>query len=157
VVAAAAAVAAVVAGAAVLLLGGGDGDQQAEAPRTNSIAPPANAERPRTTTAPLSRADTTVAVLNGTTIPGLAARTAEKLKQSGYDMGTVADAAEQNRSATVVQYVPGAQRQAAVIAGILGVGQDAIDRLDTDTQTVAGDDADVVVTVGADQSADTQS
>ena len=90
-------------------------------------------------------------MLNGTTIAGLAARTADELKDAGYSLGTVADAQEQNRSATLVQHAQDAKREAQAVAKLIGVGNDAVSPLDVNTRTVAGDDARVVVTVGADQ------
>ena len=54
------------------------------------------------------RADTTVAVLNGTTVNGLAASTADKLQSSGYKRGTTGDFTDQQRATSVVLY--GAQR-----------------------------------------------
>jgi hypothetical protein len=137
------------------VLGGGGGNQTASSgAQTNAVVPAAGSETtPKTATnaAERPRADTTVAVLNGTTISGLAARTAEKLKSSGYSLGTVADAPEQNRSATLVQYGEGARREALAVAKIIDVGADAVSPLDVNTRTVAGDNARVVVTVGADQ------
>ena len=116
------------------------------------MVPPAN-EDPGSESETGARApsETTVAVLNGTTIGGLAKRTGEELKKAGYTVGTVADAQEQNRSATVVQYAPDAKREAQAVAKLIGVGSDAVSQLDVNTRTVAGENARVVVTVGADQ------
>jgi hypothetical protein len=133
---------------------GGGGNDNASSPVTNSVKPPVSEEGTSTSPAAADsrpRSETTVAVLNGTTISGLAARTAEKLKEAGYSLGTVADAQEQNRSATLVQYVQGAQREARAVARLIGVGADAVSPVDVNTRTVAGDNARVVVTVGADQ------
>jgi hypothetical protein len=90
-------------------------------------------------------------VLNGTTTTGLAARVADEVEEAGFDRGTVADATEQNRSATMVQYVEGAREQARDVAEVIGVGADAISQLDQGTRLLAGEGARVVVTVGADQ------
>ncbi len=55
------------------------------------------------------------------------------------------------RPLTVVQYAEGAREQARDVAEVIGIGADAISPLDQGTRTVAGDAAQVVVTVGADQ------
>jgi hypothetical protein len=151
----AAAVGVVLVGVALaLILGGGDdGGSQAARTTPNQVVPPAG-EEPTSTNASgetRPRGETTVAVLNGTTIAGLAARTAEELKDAGYSLGTVADAEAQNRSATLVQYTQDARREAQAVAKLIGVGSDAVSPLDVNTRTVAGENARVVVTVGADQ------
>jgi LytR cell envelope-related transcriptional attenuator len=103
-------------------------------------------------TTPVSRGDVTVAVLNGTTVPGLARGAATKLQSGGFKIGTVTNAPDQARSATAVAYQPGHQDEARVVARLIGVGSDAIKPIDQSTQVVAGQEAFVVVTVGADQS-----
>jgi hypothetical protein len=103
-------------------------------------------------TTPVSRGDVTVAVLNGTTVPGLARGAATKLQSGGFKIGTVTNAPDQARSATVVAYQAGHQDEARVVARLIGVGSDAIKPIDQSTQVVAGQEAFVVVTVGADQS-----
>ncbi len=103
-------------------------------------------------TAPVSRGDVTVAVLNGTTVPGLARGAATKLQNAGFKIGTVTNAPDQARSATVVAYQPGHQNEARVVARLIQVGTDAVKPIDPSTAVVAGQDAFVVVTVGADQS-----
>ena len=96
----------------------------------------------------------TVAVLNGTTVTGLAKRTADKIKGAGFEVPSdlVADAAEQNRSATIVMFAEGARDEALDVAKVIGVGRDAVDVLDTSARTLTQGRARVVVTVGADQS-----
>jgi hypothetical protein len=103
-------------------------------------------------TTPVSRGDVTVAVLNGTTVPGLARGAATKLQSAGFKIGTVTNAPDQARSATLVTYQPGHQAEARVVARLIGVGADAVKPIDQSTQVVAGQEAFVVVTVGADQS-----
>src|SRR5215211_693893 len=103
-------------------------------------------------TEPVSRGDVRVAVLNGTTVPGLARGAATKLQTAGFQIGTVTNAPDQARSATVVAYQPGHQNEARVVARLIDVGADAVKPIDQSTAVVAGQDAFVVVTVGADQS-----
>jgi hypothetical protein len=107
-----------------------------------------NASKP----APISRGDVTVAVLNGTTVPGLAREVGTKLQNAGFKLGTVTNAPDQARSATVVAYEPGHENEARVVARLTHVGSDAVKPIDQSTAVVAGQDAFVVVTVGADQS-----
>jgi len=102
--------------------------------------------------APISRGDVTVAVLNGTTVPGLARGAATKLQNAGFKIGTVTNAPDQARSATIVAYQPGHEAEARVVAKLIHVGTDAVKPIDQSTAVVAGQDAFVVVTVGADQS-----
>jgi hypothetical protein len=135
-----------------LVLGGGD-DEPTTADPTPTVAPaPGAGDAGRTTdTSPAARGDVTVAVLNGTTTPGLARRVADEVRGGGYKLGTVANATEQNRSATTIQFVDGAREDARTVASLIGIGGDAISQLDQSTRLVAGEAARVVVTVGADQ------
>jgi hypothetical protein len=92
-----------------------------------------------------------VAVLNGTTVPGLARRVADRLVSSGYRIGTVTNASNQQHPATLVSYAPGAQAEAQAVAQQIGVSPSAVAPLDASTQVIARGAA-VVVTVGADSS-----
>ena len=99
--------------------------------------------------APTSRADTTVAVFNGTTISGLAASTADKLRSSGYKRGTTGDYTDQQRSASTVFYTKAARRQAREIGRELNISELRV--MDAETQALAGQNADVAVVVGSDK------
>jgi hypothetical protein len=144
----------VIAVLAVTQLGGND-----TTPPVNRIAAPGSAPTQSSSgssgktnqAAILARRDTTVAVLNGTTVPGLAASIATKIENSGYAKGSVKDAPDQTRSASVVQYAPNRRREALGVARVMGIGADAVQPIDPSTRVVAGEDAIVVVTVGADQ------
>jgi hypothetical protein len=131
----------------------GSGDDATRPGASPTVEPPvAQGDPGRTSaTSPGARGDITVAVLNGTTTPGLARRVAEDVEGGGYRLGTVDNATEQNRSATMVQYVEGAREEARTVAGLIGIGADAISQIDQSTRLVAGESARVVVTVGADQ------
>ena len=128
---------------------GGD-DSATEQP--NTVGPPQSASR---TTgggpAPVSRGDVTVAVLNGTTVPGLAAQVGDQLQSAGFARGQVTNAADQQRSETTVQYAPEHRAAANEVAQILKVPRSRVRALDANTQAIAGPDAEVVVTVGADR------
>ncbi len=91
----------------------------------------------------------TVAVLNGTTVPGLAATVGDKIAGEGFRLGTVTNNFDQERAESVVLYAPGAEREAADIGRRLDISQR--EAIDADSQSLAGD-ATVVVVAGADQS-----
>jgi hypothetical protein len=99
--------------------------------------------------APTSRADTTVAVFNGTTISGLAAGTADKLRSSGYKRGTTGDYTDQQRASSTVFYTKAARRQAREIGRELNISELRV--MDAETQALAGQNADVAVVVGSDK------
>jgi hypothetical protein len=160
IVAAVVAVAAVAVVAAVTLLGGSS--DNAPPPKPNTVAPPASASTPpssggnnssASTPAKVNRGGTVVAVLNGTTFTGLARSASDKLTAAGFKPGVVTnDTTNQTRSATAIFYADKSQRPAALeVAKIIGIGTDAVQPLDQSTRTLAGEDADVVVSVGADQ------
>ena len=91
----------------------------------------------------------TVAVLNGTTVPGLAKQVGDEVESNGFRLGTVANTAdqEQQRAESVVLYAPGHVREAQAVNKRLGIGQR--ERIDAGSQELAGD-ATVVVIAGAD-------
>jgi hypothetical protein len=92
----------------------------------------------------------TVAVLNGTSIPGLAAQVGDRVDAEGFTLGTVSNASQATgqRANSVVMYAPGHSRDARRVAKRLGIGD--IARSDANTQQIAGD-ASVVVIVGTDK------
>jgi LytR cell envelope-related transcriptional attenuator len=130
---------------AVTQLGGG-GSEPASAPSTASQP----SKAPPLTQAPVTRGGVTVSVLNGTTTPGLAAVVADQLERGGFKRGQVTNAADQQRTATTVQFAPSARRAAQEVAGILKIPR--VSALDANTQAIAGPDAQVVVIVGSDRS-----
>lgn len=90
----------------------------------------------------------TVAVLNGTTVPGLAADIGDRVEAAGFTKGTVDNAVGPQRANSVVKYSPGHQSDARLVAKKLKVG--TIEAMDPTSQGIAGD-ATVVVVVGSDQ------
>ncbi|MCW2985067.1 MAG: LytR family transcriptional regulator, partial [Conexibacter sp.] len=142
-------------------VGGGGSDQQAG----NTIADSGAA----TTTTPGAGAKTTtngapapepgsytVAVLNGTAVPGLARGVANRLQNTKFKIGNVTNAADQTRSATLVEYAPGHLAEAQAVAKAIDVGKDAIQRVDSGSRAIAGEQASVVVIVGSDQNTSPQ-
>ncbi len=96
-------------------------------------------------------ATVTVAVLNGTTVPGLAQSLSDEVTRLGFDVGTVAnsgDAEGQQRAESVILYANGSEREASVVGRRLGIPQR--EPIDAATQGLAGD-ATVVVIAGADR------
>jgi hypothetical protein len=88
-----------------------------------------------------------VAVLNATSVPGLAAKVGDDVRVNGFKLAAVTNSREQFDQ-TVVMYGQGQQRAARKVAHDLGVKPlQPIDRL---TERTAGD-ADVVVIAGADR------
>jgi hypothetical protein len=91
----------------------------------------------------------TVAVLNGTTVPGLAQQVADQASKHGFQVGTVANTADQQqqRAESVVLYAPGHEREARAVNNRLGINQRQ--PIDPGSQELAGDAA-VVVIAGSD-------
>ena len=132
------------------VFGGGDGSTPASKP--NTVSSPRQTQSSGANGGPaVNRADVTVAVLNGTTVPGLAAQVADQLGGGGFARGQVTNAADQQRGATTVQYAPGQKTAAEEVAGIIKTSKAKVTTLDANTQAIAGPDAEVVVTVGADR------
>jgi hypothetical protein len=98
--------------------------------------------------APIDPSDVTVAVLNGTTVPGLAATVGDQIAGEGFQLGTVTNNFDQERAESVVLYAPGAEREAADVGRRLDIAQR--ETIDAESQALAGD-ATVVVVAGADQ------
>jgi hypothetical protein len=95
--------------------------------------------------------DVTVAVLNGTTVTGLAQQVSERVAAKGFQVGTVANTADQQqqRAESVVLYSPGHREEAKAVSRRLGIPQRQ--PIDPGSQGLAGD-ATVVVIAGADLS-----
>jgi hypothetical protein len=128
----------------VLLTSGGGSSSHPKATSTAASAP-ATAAPGQT----VVRSQTTVAVLNGTTIPGLAAQVADQLVRGGFKRGSVTNAADQQVGRTTVAYAPGFREAAVEVSRLLGTPSPS--PLDSATQAIAGQDASVVVTVGSDR------
>jgi hypothetical protein len=108
---------------------------------------------PATSGAVPRRGSYTVAVLNATTVPGLARGVANRLQNTKFKIGNVTNAATQGRSATLVEFAPGHRAEADAVAKTIDVSPHAIRPLSTGSKTIAGDQAAVVVLVGSDQNA----
>jgi hypothetical protein len=115
-------------GSEEILKGGGDSGQ---GPKPGAIVP----------------AEVDVAVLNGTSVPGLAAKVGDDVRVNGFRLGAVTNSRDQFDQ-TVVMYARGQQRAARKVAHDLGVKP--LQPIDRQTEQAAGD-ADVVVIAGADR------
>ncbi len=138
----------------VLTLGGDDPppppNQVAE---TTAQTTPAASEPGRTQSsrqARIDRADTPVAVLNGTGVNGLARQVADRLQSTGYQ---AAVDNTQPRPATVIGFKDGAEPAAREIGRLLEVPSGQIQAMPQDLAGVAGNNA-VVVVIGADKASD---
>jgi hypothetical protein len=90
----------------------------------------------------------TVAVLNGTTVQGLAAQVAAEATAGGFTPGTTGNAARVDQTESEVLYRPGQARAARAVANRLGI--DNTGPVDSVNQEIAGS-FDVVVLVGTDR------
>jgi hypothetical protein len=97
----------------------------------------------------IDRADVTVAVLNGTSVNGLAGMVSSDVVASGYRPGRISSTTP-GFTETVVLYDEGQKRAAQKVARDLGVDKKTIEPLDRDSRRLAGD-ADVVVIAGEDR------
>jgi hypothetical protein len=145
-------VVAVVAGLLIATSGGGG----TPAPAHSTPASNAPVSTPQPPAAPaFNPASVTVAVLNGTSTNHLARTVATKLTADGYKQGTVATAADQTLTKTVIAFMPGHRGDALHVAGSLKLQPSAVAPIDSSTQAIACPQtspctATVVVTVGSD-------
>jgi hypothetical protein len=142
--------------AVVLIGGGGGGGGESTPPATNTIqttpsAGSGSSGAGGSAPAALKPSQFTTVVLNGTTVGGLARGVDNRLKNQGFKTGTPANAVDQSRSATIVEYADGHRREGLLVAGAVDVKADAVQKMTAGTRSIAGDTATVVVTVGIDQ------
>jgi hypothetical protein len=91
--------------------------------------------------------DVEVAVLNGTSVPGLAGKVGDDVQVNGFKLGTISNS-RTRFDQTVVMYEAGQRRAAKRVAHDLGV--QPVQKIDRQTEQAAGG-ADVVVIAGADR------
>ena len=140
---------AIVAVALTGILGGGHSRASHPGPAT-AASPSGSGASGRHQVASLTPAHITVAVLNGTSVAGLASAVADQLASGGYRKGIVTNAATQQHQATTVSYAPGRRPAAEAVAQAISVAPENIQALDPATR-VLGRGATVVVTVGSDR------
>ena len=129
---------------------GGGGAGRAEESNGGGAGAGNAGDRPSRGQAAVNPATVTVAVLNGTTVPGLAASVGDRVERFGFQLGTVANGPDQSqqRAESVVMFAPGARRAAAEVARRLRIPQR--EPIDPESQGLAGD-ATVVVVAGRDR------
>jgi preprotein translocase subunit SecG len=113
----------------------------------------------RTSTVTVTPSSVTVAVLNSTSTPHLAANVMGKLTDAGYKGGTTQNAAETGLASTIVGYTsPGARDDALAVAKSLNLSQSAVravsqgDRLKICGSATTACSTQVIVSLGADLS-----
>ncbi len=94
-------------------------------------------------------AEVRVAVLNGTSINGLAGNVGSDVQANGYDL-IATTSTTPGFTKTEVLFADGQKRAAQKVAGDLGVDKNSVERLDPETRKLAGR-ADVVVIAGEDR------
>jgi LytR cell envelope-related transcriptional attenuator len=88
-----------------------------------------------------------VAVLNGTTVPGLAASLREQIGAAGFKRGMIGVYPDQQLVASVVQYAPGREAEARAVSRMLGISRRG--PVTPSSRALSGD-ATVIVIAGAD-------
>jgi len=89
----------------------------------------------------------TVAVLNGTTVPGLAAALSDQMAAAGFKKGAIDVFSDQQLAESVVQYAPGHEAAAKAVSRRVGISRR--EPVSTESRALAGD-ANVIVIAGAD-------
>jgi hypothetical protein len=93
------------------------------------------------------KADVDVAVLNGTAVPGLAAKVGDDVETNGYALGAVTNS-ELPADESMVLFERGHEDEAEAVADDLGIK--SVEPIDADSRALA-DGADVVVIAGEDR------
>jgi hypothetical protein len=129
------------------LVNGSNDNGSSSSANTASKSKTSTSKKPVTPTAPDK---ITVAVLNGTSIPGLAAQVGDRVDAEGFTLGTVSNASQTQgqRANSVAMYASGHRRDAQQVARKLNIRE--VSRIDSGSQQIAGD-ASVVVIVGTDK------
>lgn len=122
---------------------GGDTSGKAQANDDNGMP-----EKPKRSRAAVEPGTVTVAVLNGTTVPHLAATLRDRIAAAGFKKGMINDFSGQQLAESIVQYAPGRQADANAVSRTLGIGRR--EPITADSRALAGD-ATVIVIVGTDQ------
>jgi hypothetical protein len=125
------------------------GSSKPKSPNTIAPSQPATGAKAKHKAAAVQRSSVNVAVLNGTTQAGLAAQVGDQVAAAGFAKGQVTNAADQQAQQTIVYYTAGQKKAAQEVASIVKVGE--VQPIDPDTRAIAGNEAKVVVLVGADK------
>jgi hypothetical protein len=104
--------------------------------------------KPKPYVAAVKPGNVTVAVLNGTTVPGLAAMLRDRIAAAGFQEGTIDVFSDQQLAESVVQYAPGHQADAKAVGRSIGIGRR--EPINANSRALAGA-ATVIVIAGADK------
>jgi hypothetical protein len=127
------------------LTGDDGGDNSGNAQANNDNGSP---NKPRRNGAGVEPGNVSVAVLNGTTVPGLAAMLRDQIAAAGFKKGTINNFSHHQLAESVVQYAPGHQAEAKAVSRSVGISQG--EPVTADSRALAGD-ATVIVIAGADK------
>jgi LytR cell envelope-related transcriptional attenuator len=105
-------------------------------------------DKPKPNGATVKPGNVTVAVLNGTTVPGLAAAVRDQIAAAGFKKGTINDYSDKQLAESVVQYAPGHQAEAKAVSRWIGISQG--EPATANSRALAAD-ATVIVIAGADK------
>jgi hypothetical protein len=108
----------------------------------------ASPNKPKSNGAAVKPGNVTVAVLNATTVPGLAAALRDQIAAAGFKKGTIDVFPNQQLAESVVQYAPGHEAEAKAVGRRAGISHR--EPVTADSRALAGD-ATVIVIAGADQ------
>jgi hypothetical protein len=131
---------------AVELVGGGGEDKSPTAAKSDSRSQSRDSGSRQVNVDP---SQVTVAVLNGTTVQGLATKISEQANAGGFRVGTVGNAARIDQTKSTVLYRKGQTAAARAVANRLGISSTG--PVDSVNAEIAGS-FDVVVVVGTDKS-----
>jgi hypothetical protein len=127
------------------LTGDDGGDNSGNAQANNNNGSP---NKPKRNGAAIKPGNVTVAVLNGTTVAGLAAALRDQIAAAGFKRGTINDFSDKQLAESVVQYAPGHQAEAKAVSRRVEISQ--WEPVTADSRALAGD-ATVIVIAGADK------
>jgi hypothetical protein len=127
------------------LTGDDGGDNSGNARANNDNGSP---NKPKRNGAAIKPGNVTVAVLNGTTVPGLAAMLSDQIAAAGFKKGTIDVFSDQQLAESVVEYAPGHESEAKAVGRRVGISQR--EPATANSRALAGD-ATVIVIAGADK------
>jgi len=127
------------------LTGDDGGDNAGNTQANNDNGSP---NKPKRNGAAIKPGNVTVAVLNGTTVPGLAAALRDQIAAAGFKKGTIDVFSDQQLPESVVQYAPGHEAEAAAVSRRVGISER--EPVTANSRALAGD-APVIVIAGADK------
>jgi hypothetical protein len=133
---------------AVELIGSNGGDSTSNAQKNGSHGKGGSMGRDRGHQVNVDPSQVTVAILNGTTVQGLAAKIGEEVRQGGFTLGTIGNAARIDQSRSQVLYRKGQGSAARAVANRLGI--QSIAPVDSVNAEIAGS-FDAIVLVGSDR------